>query len=154
MNHKPVLLVGHSPDAKNSPALDPTVAGSAGKRLFDMSGLSFRDYTHYCERMNTLPVGFEEMTRLEQRLRAMRHATSPEFKKRVVIFVGKGNAELYPWTLPRWGDPRENASEESVWLWVPHTSGLCRTWNDPSEKLALRQIFQSIIRNVKRAENV
>ena len=151
---KPILLVGHSPNAQNDKPLDPTVKGSAGERLFTMSGWSLADYNRYCDRMNTLPEGFEDMTRQQQRLRALRHATGEDFIERVIIFVGKGNAELYPWTLPRWGEERFQGTSDSLWLWIPHTSGRCLHWNVPQEKQKLRQIFMTLHKTIKRAENV
>lgn len=151
---KPVMLVGHSPNAANDKPLDPTVKGSAGQRLFEMTGWSLADYNRYCDRMNTLPEGFEDMVRMQQRMRASRHALSPALSKRVVIFVGKGNAELYPWTLPAWGETRNYTATDSLWTWIPHTSGRCLHWNDPAQKLKLRQMFSVLLKTLKREEYV
>lgn len=154
MTRKPVLIVGHSPNAANDKPLDPTVKGSAGQRLFAMTGWSLADYDRFCDRINTLPEGFEDMVRMQQRLRASTLSMSPDFQKRIVIFVGKGTAELYPWTPPRWGEVRDHKIGDSIWLWIPHTSGRCHHWNSSSERLRLRELFRDLLKSIKRVENV
>lgn len=155
MSYKPIVLVGHSPNAAKDKPLDPKVSGSAGHRLFAMTGWSMADYERYCDRMNTLPEGFEDMVRVQQRLRASNHAVSPALAGRCVIFVGKGNAELYPWTLPAWGEAKNYKASGSLWFWIPHTSGRCFHWNDPAERLKLRELFTKLLKTIiKREEHV
>jgi len=152
---KRALLVGQAapplkPGTTHHP-LFPFPRNCAGERLFRLSGWTFQQWFSHLDRVNTiehfpgrsssgkgdafpLPLARECAAKLVVERRMF---------QRTVIFVGKVNAECYPWALP---DPMELVAQPGggSWAWLPHTSGIVGFWNDEANREKARALFSCV----------
>lgn len=153
VERKPVLFVGHSPNANSLPALDPSPGNTAGRRLFEMTGWSMEDWLKHVDRVNVLPVGWQSMPATTQRVYARGMLEAGAFEKRVVVFVGKSTVELFDRGLSDAKDLKwfRTPKLKSPSAWMHHTSGLSRHWNDPSNRLKFRAFMANLLDSLERA---
>lgn len=148
------LIVGHSPDKLGFAPMDPAIAGSAGNRLWAMSGIPLQQYLDTFDRINTTPNRNHDTRKMQSMTRV--HAESGMFDDRYVLLVGKMNARLYDWTElfgPEMADPfiwQYAPRTRGFVAWVPHTSGLSRHWNDRDEIEKLRSFMQDLLERYGR----
>lgn len=143
---RPILVGQAAPARANSHALLPFPAGCAGERLFRMSGWPLLDYLRDLDRVNTLThfpgrSGKGDAFPLsEARPAAARLEQELSLGTRLVIYVGKANAQCYGWSLPAPFTPVPQPSG-GEWAWLPHTSGVVPFWNDPANRARAGELF-------------
>jgi hypothetical protein len=146
-----VMLVGEQPPrrwaederyrAKHSPMF-PYPKGSAGHRLWEMSGLSRADYVYGLERVNLIP----EWTVRWDSHRAIERARTLVFacKPSVAFLCGRRVATAFG--LPEVDLPHKTTSGvlECELVAIPHPSGRCREYNDPRVGEWVRAEFERL----------
>jgi hypothetical protein len=124
------LLLGldnpHSADPRH--ALFPHPPGSAGHRLFKLSGMKWRkDYLDAFDRANVCDG---------PRVRRGRH----------VVVMGRAAWRRMGLPAAEWF--ATVGFRGSEWTLLPHPSGRCRIYNDPRARARARRILRSVVAEV------
>lgn len=151
---RPGVLVGQAAPRARASTLAPSPAHHAGGRLFTMSGWDLQEWMDTWERVNTVDAYLGKQGKGDAfprdlgRAAARNLAGSGVLDDRVVVFVGKANAQLYDWpgNFPDWGVVRSYGVLGGSRSWIPHTSGVVRTWNDRANVDRLRAHFEDLRR--------
>jgi len=146
-----ILLVGQAPSRNRRPALDASTPGSASSRLLVLLDITRDEYMERFARVNLLdywPGALatgkgDKFPIIEAKNSAKRILAHYEFPWKILCvgqrvgecFIAKSRVKYYEWIMCASNFP---PAVRDVAI-IPHTSGLNRYWNDPS--------------NVKLAEN-
>jgi len=136
-----VLLVGEVNPFGGNPrmALFYHPRTSSGNRARLILGLSDGDYVRYCGRVNLCVGRFE--------LGAARVAAATLLSSRTeLVFVLLGLRVRQSFFVPRLYEPSVRAGKTLVA--VPHPSGRCRAWNDPSVASRVRDLLRELVPDV------
>ena len=137
------LLLGLNNPLSDSPkmALWPEPTNCTGWRIWRMVGCSKEDYIRGFDRRNLLDATHYS----RQAVRHYREIWEKLAGRRVLVLGVQVLGELLyagvvsrrpPWILPQKGDgPLE-------WRLIPHPSGLCREYNDPSMSIRVSLLLQ------------
>jgi hypothetical protein len=138
---RPYILGLNNP--KGLPALDPTVPGSAGDRLFrivtTLRPMSTEAWLRRTQRYNLLP--YPELPRdYRAQARVAADWLGPKISGRTVILLGSDVATALGHTAPPfvWADDRD-------WIQIPHPSGKNLFYNDPVNRLATSVLFHQLM---------
>ena len=150
MSTSRILLVGQAPSKKVTPALDASTPGSASFRLLALMGITRDEYMERFARVNLLDYwpgsingsgSGDKFPKKEAQDSARRILAQYEYPWRILCvghkvgecFLPKMRVKYYDWLLCISNYPPA-VRDVAV---IPHTSGLNRYWNDPSNvKLA------------------
>ena len=150
MSTSRILLVGQAPSKKVTPALDASTPGSASFRLLALMGITRDEYMERFARVNLLDYwpgsingsgSGDKFPKKEAQDSARRILAQFQYPWKILCvgqrvgecFIHKSRLTYYEWMLCPSNYPPA-VRDVAV---IPHTSGLNRYWNDPSNvKLA------------------
>jgi hypothetical protein len=125
-----IWIVGHeqNPRKERGVALSPDDPGSAGQRLFEMSGLSAFTYLNAFVRVNV-----EDRPLIPSGAR--------------VIVLGREAWNLLGLILMKvnWFETVDLPVSRMRLTLIPHPSGLCRLYNDPANRERVRKLFEEVL---------
>ncbi len=132
------LVIGmcnpHSRDPRDALATWPR--GSAGHRLWQLSGMTLAAYARAHERVNLVSGPF--WVQREAR-RAAEELLCRVSGRRVVVL---GSTTWLTLGLPEGTWPVSHRG--ATWYKVPHPSGRCRAYNDPATREAVGYLLRSL----------
>ena len=150
MSTSRILLVGQAPSKKVTPALDASTPGSASFRLLALMGITRDEYMERFARVNLLDYwpgsingsgSGDKFPKKAAQASARRILAQFQYPWKILCvgqrvgecFIHKSRLTYYEWMLCPSNFPPA-VRDVAV---IPHTSGLNRYWNDPSNvKLA------------------
>lgn len=135
-----IYVLGERPGPNTDPdsPLDPE-GSMSGKRLSQLLGLTPEEYLERTVRVNANPDHHGSTASRGARDRAANHLEASAYRPFLVL--GKQALRAMPerFRSMEIGDVRENV------LLLPHTSGVCRVWNDKEYMAALGEFARAFV---------
>lgn len=129
MTYSPVILVGMNNPHGGGSVLSPDDPGSAGERLYKLSGMSRENYEYRFVRMNLVTGKTYDAKKAERRARKLY-----ESETRHVVVLGSAARSA----VEKAGPIRDN------FHFVPHPSGRCHCYNDPKNRRRVRALLRRL----------
>lgn len=135
-----IYVLGERPGPNTDPSspLDPDDSMS-GKRLAALLGMSSDEYRAGTTRMNAVEEGKTPTTRTHVRERVSRYYNRSGMHPFLVMGISANRAMPVKFRNMKIGDVVDNV------LLLPHTSGICRIWNDKEYMAALQAFAREFI---------
>lgn len=139
---KPLILGMNAP--RGGEPLLPTCPNSAGRRLWDLSGLSLEDYVSLFERDNVLR-GKQQWS--WKKARSSAQSVKTEVRGRHVIVLGRDVWRALD--LPATAVALDTVtSGDSYWTLVPHPSGKNLWYNSIENRDRVREWFRNFAKTM------
>jgi len=129
---RPILLGESNPySAALGDALSPRFPNSTGQRLWRLTGMAEDDYLASFDRRNLCRTRWSS----KRAQRAARDLKKHLERDNVIVMLGHKVRRAM-------GDPPRGVQ----FLFIPHPSGRCRAYNDPSVRRRVRRLLRKLAR--------